>query len=134
MKDGDVAGLSMFRQSSAWIGIKRAGGASKVAMVSDLTMDGNWNTTGTGTEVASAAVSGGKIWLRVAADITPGANRQAQFSYSVDGSQFTPLGSKFTLNDTWNFFMGYRYAIFNYATQSLGGSVNVASFQVTAPN
>jgi beta-xylosidase len=134
MKDGDVAGLSMFRQSSAWIGIKRTAGASKVAMVDGLTMDGSWNTTATGTEVASASVSGGKIWLRVAADITPGANRQAKFSYSLDGSQFTPLGNGLTLNDTWNFFMGYRYAIFNYATQSLGGSINVASFQVTAPN
>jgi hypothetical protein len=29
--------------------------------------------------------------------------------------------------------MGYRYAIFNYATQSLGGSVTVDSFTMTTP-
>jgi hypothetical protein len=32
---------------------------------------------------------------------------------------------------TWQFFMGYRYAIFNYATQALGGEVTVSSFEVT---
>jgi hypothetical protein len=29
--------------------------------------------------------------------------------------------------------MGYRYAIFNYATQALGGSVSVASFTLATP-
>jgi hypothetical protein len=33
----------------------------------------------------------------------------------------------------WPFFTGYRFAIFNYATQTLGGSVKVSSFQLTAP-
>lgn len=133
MSEGDVAGLALLRDSSAWIGIKRANGANKVAMVNNLTMDTSWATTSTGTEVASASVTGGKIWLRVAADINPGANRQAHFSYSTNGTQFTPLGSAFTLTNSWQFFMGYRYAIFNYATAALGGSVKVSSFQMTAP-
>ena len=29
--------------------------------------------------------------------------------------------------------MGYRFGIFDYATQALGGSVKVASFEVTKP-
>jgi hypothetical protein len=29
--------------------------------------------------------------------------------------------------------MGYRYAIFNYATQALGGSVKVQSFELATP-
>ena len=57
------------RDSSAWIGIKRDSGATKVVMETGLTMDTNWNTTGTGSDAASASVSGGKIWLRIAADI-----------------------------------------------------------------
>jgi hypothetical protein len=51
-----------------------------VVMVNGLTMDSNWNTTGTGTEVASANVTGGRIWLRAAADIRPGASRPGTFS------------------------------------------------------
>jgi hypothetical protein len=133
MTNGDVAGLALLRQSSAWVGIKRANGANRVVMVSGLAMDSSWNTTATGSEDASASVSGGTIWLRVAVDIRPGANRQGRFSYSVDGSTFTPIGSAYTLNNQWQFFMGYRQAIFNYATTALGGAVTVKSFEVATP-
>ncbi|MEJ3747988.1 family 43 glycosylhydrolase [Actinomycetes bacterium KLBMP 9797] len=133
MANGDRAGLAMLRDSSAWIGVRRDNGATRVSMTNGLTMDGSWNTTGTGSEVAGAAISGGRIWLRVNADIRPGAGRQARFSYSTDGVTFTPLGSAFTLGNDWRFFMGYRYGIFNYATQALGGAVTVRSFNLTTP-
>jgi beta-xylosidase len=133
MRDGDRSGLAMLRDSSAWIGIKRDNGTTRVTMVNGLTMDGSWNTTGTGTEAASAGVSGGRIWLRAQADIRPGTGRQATFSYSTDGVTFTRLGPAFTLNNAWQFFMGYRYGIFNYATQGLGGAVTVRRFDLTTP-
>ncbi|MFK4265761.1 glycoside hydrolase family 43 protein [Streptomyces milbemycinicus] len=133
MRDGDRAGLALLRDSSAWIGLKRDGGTTRVVMVNGLTMDTNWNTTGTGTEAASAAVSGGRIWLRATADIRPGAARPGTFSYSTDGTTFTRLGPSFTMGNDWRFFMGYRYALFNYATQALGGSVRVARFELSTP-
>jgi beta-xylosidase len=133
MRDGDRAGLAMLRDSSAWIGVKRDNGATRVVMTNGLTMDGSWNTTGTGTENASAPISGGRIWLRANADIRPGSGRQARFSYSTDGVNFTSLGAGFTLNNAWQFFMGYRFAMFNYATQALGGSVTVRKFDLTTP-
>jgi beta-xylosidase len=133
MANGDRSGLAMLRQSSAWIGIKRDNNATRVVMTDGLTMDGSWNTTGTGTERASANVSGGRIWLRVKADIRPGSGRQALFSYSTDGTNFTSLGPAFTLNNAWQFFMGYRYGIFNHATQALGGAVTVRRFDLTTP-
>jgi beta-xylosidase len=133
MRDGDRAGLAMLRDSSAWIGIKRDNGATRVVLQNGLAMDGSWNTTNTGSEAASANVSGGRIWLRVAADIRPGSGRQARFSYSTDGTTFTSFGPAFTMNNAWQFFMGYRYGIFNYATTSLGGAVTVARFTLSAP-
>ncbi|MFF3332977.1 glycoside hydrolase 43 family protein [Streptomyces sp. NPDC002888] len=133
MRDGDRAGLAVLRDSSAWIGIKRDGGSTRVVMVNGLTMDSNWNTTGTGSEAASANVSGGRIWLRVNADIRPGSGRQARFSYSTNGTGFTSLGPAFTLGNNWTFFMGHRFAIFNHATQALGGAVNVRRFELAAP-
>ncbi|WP_433088646.1 family 43 glycosylhydrolase [Dactylosporangium sp. CA-052675] len=132
MADGDRSGLAMLRDSSAWIGVQRDNGSTRVTMVNGLTMDGSWNTTGTGSVAASAAVTGGRIWLRATADIRPGSGRQARFSYSTDGVTFTALGPAFTLNNAWQFFMGYRYAVFNYATRSLGGAVTVRSFTQTA--
>ncbi|TMR07988.1 glycoside hydrolase [Nonomuraea turkmeniaca] len=133
MANGDRAGLAMLRDQSAWIGVKRDNGVNRVVMTNGLTMNSSWQTTGTGTEAASANISGGRIWLRVNADIRPGSGRQARFSYSTDGSTFTSLGPAFTLNNAWQFFMGYRFGIFNYATQSLGGAVTVHRFDLTTP-
>ncbi|MEU4538122.1 family 43 glycosylhydrolase [Streptosporangium sp. NPDC023825] len=133
MANGDRSGLAMLRDQSAWIGVKRDNGVNRVVMTNGLTMNSSWATTGTGTEAASANISGGKIWLRVNADIRPGSGRQARFSYSTDGVNFTALGPAFTLNNAWQFFMGYRFGIFNYATQSLGGAVTVNRFDLTTP-
>jgi beta-xylosidase len=134
MADGDRAGLAMLRDRSAWIGVRKDDGVTRVSMTNGLTMSTNgWATTGTGTEAAGANVSGGRIWLRVDADIHPGSGRTATFSYSTDGTTFTTLGPPFTLNNDWQFFMGYRFGIFDYATTALGGSVTVNRFAVTTP-
>ena len=130
MKDGDRAGLAMFRDSSAWVGVARDGEKYSIVMRSKLTMGRGWTTTSTGQDIATVPFSGKKLWLRTAADIRPGADRTATFAYSTDGKTFTPIGEPFTLNNRWQFFMGYRYGIFNYATSALGGEVKVASFTV----
>jgi beta-xylosidase len=137
MKDGDRAGLALLRDSSAWVGVVRENGRLRVAMEDSLTMDEHWQTASTGKEVAGAPVSTRRIWLRATADtmanFKSGPDRTGAFAYSLDGKIFKPLGTPFVFTRDWHFFMGYRYAIFNYATQSLGGAVTVASFTVTAP-
>ncbi|KAL3424124.1 xylosidase glycosyl hydrolase [Phlyctema vagabunda] len=132
MADGDRAGLALLRDTSAWIGVQQNRGSFRVSMWSGLTMTSTWTTASTGFEVAGAAVTGGLMYLRIYADIEPGSGRQARFYYSTDGSAFTELGS-LVLNNAWQFFLGYRYAIFNHATAALGGSVSVSSFTVDTP-
>jgi hypothetical protein len=100
-------------------------------MVNGSTMDSNWNTTG--TEAASANVTGGRIWLRAAAATRPGRLPSGNLLHSTDGTNFTRLGPAFTMGDTWQFFMGCRFALTNYATQTLGGSVRIARFAPTTP-
>jgi len=133
MKDGDRAGLAMLRDDSAWVGVKRDGSLFRIVMEDRLTLNHRWETTGLGEEVASAPVAEKQIWLRASADIRPGPNRTARFSWSTDGHTFHPIGSSFVMDTDWHFFMGYRYAIFNYATKSLGGAVKVKSFTMTQP-
>ncbi|MER6345003.1 family 43 glycosylhydrolase [Streptomyces sp. NPDC001595] len=133
MRDGDRAGLALLRDSSACISLKRESGTTRLVMRNGITMDSDWNTTSGGTEVASANVSGGVVWLRANADIRPGSPRSGTFSYSTDGVNFTRLGPAFTMGNSWQFFMGYRFALFNYATQALGGSVRIPRFEVSAP-
>ncbi|RDW75479.1 glycoside hydrolase family 43 protein [Coleophoma cylindrospora] len=132
MVDGDQAGLALFRDSSAWIGIVRDAGVYSVVVLDDITMDESWNTATFGTEVARA---GGlpccQIWLRVYADIAPDGTHQGIFSYSVDGDDFVEIGGAFDMITNWTFFMGYRFGIFNHATISLGGSVFVEQFEIS---
>jgi hypothetical protein len=131
MKEGDIAGLAMLRDSSAWIGVIREKGAYKISVKSGLAMNLNWKTLDHGEIEQSSEIKPGKIWLRVAVDIRPGVKRTALFSFSTDGLTFRTLGQPFVLNDSWQFFMGYRFGVFNYATQSLGGMVAIESFQIS---
>jgi beta-xylosidase len=130
MANGDRAGLALFRDSSAWIGVVKDSGACRVVVVSGITMtDGTWTTSATGSYQATSNIAAtGKIWLRASADIRPGANGKGKFSYSLDGNTYTSLGSDFTFITNWTYFLGYRFAIFNYATSALGGTVTVSSF------
>ncbi|KFY44666.1 hypothetical protein V494_01371 [Pseudogymnoascus sp. VKM F-4513 (FW-928)] len=132
MADGDRAGVAALRDSSAWIGVLKDGDTTTLSMYSGLTMTSSWATSSTGSEVASADFSGTKVWLRIYADINVGTGKQAEFYYSTDGEAFTKMGS-LEMGNQWEFFIGYRYAVFNFATKALGGSVVVEEFTVDAP-
>ncbi|KAJ5905416.1 uncharacterized protein N7473_002332 [Penicillium subrubescens] len=138
MADGDRAGLALFRDSSAWIGIRKDGKTSTIVMRSNMTMNStdSWSTVGYGTDVASTqlhqAGNNRKIFLRIAGDFSSSGTRQAQFSYSTDGTHFTVLGQNFTMANDWQFFQAYRFAIFNYATKALGGSVGLKEFDLSS--
>ena len=137
MKDGDVTGLALFKSATAWIGLKKTGTTLKIVMVNGLTQDlSTFATTNTGTEIASADFTGTTIYLRAWADGRPtggGGTKQGKFSYSTDGTTFKSLGDALTLSTDWQYYPGYRFAIFNYATTALGGSVTVKSFTLTSP-
>ncbi|KAI1737917.1 glycoside hydrolase family 43 protein [Xylaria scruposa] len=128
MAEGDRAGLSLFRDQSAWIGVANNGGAVSVAMVTGINMNSDWTTKSAGSTVASTPVSKGKIYLQGTVNINPGTGRTGSFSYSLDGLAYKSLGTSLTLNSDWRFFMGYRWGIFNYATSALGGFVHITSF------
>lgn len=113
MAGGDRAGLSLFRDQSAWIGVVNNGGTFSVSMVIDINMNTDWTTKSTGSTAASTPISKGKIYLRGTVNINPGTGRTGSFSYSLDGLTYTALGSPLTLNNDWRFFMGYRWGIFN---------------------
>ena len=55
------------------------------------------------------------------------------FLYSTDNTSFDQLGPAFTMDNSWEHFIGYRFAIFNYATQALGGAITVPWFDVSTP-
>ncbi|KAF2401575.1 Arabinanase/levansucrase/invertase [Trichodelitschia bisporula] len=133
MRDGDRAGLALLRDSSAWIGVQKDGGEVRVVVVHGIEMDDKWRTAKMGSEVEAVPIQGGTVWLRLAADIRPGAGRAGIFSYSTDGRSWHTLGRPFVMKTAWQFFMGYRFAVFNFATKVLGGEVTVRRFELNMP-
>lgn len=136
MADGDRAGAVLFRDRAAYIGVRREGDASTLVMVEGLTLDeGTWDTTSEGTVAETGPVLGAdveEVWLRIEADITPAFELQEEratvFSYSLDGEEYTRLGPEFAMSNSWRYFTGYRFGVFNHATKELGGEVLVKSF------
>ena len=137
LKDGDRAGAVLFRDVAAYVGIHKSGSTSSLVMVDKLNLGTNWVTTSTGTVAATGPTLAGttkEVWLRIKADITPAFGtstvRTTTFEYSLDGTSFTQLGKPFSMTNTWEFFTGYRFGVFNFATKALGGRINVKSFNL----
>ena len=137
MADGDRAGAVLFRDQSAYVGVWRDGDSFGVVMVNGWVLsEGSWRSSGEGKVAAKGPAPEGNgtadIWLRIQADITPafGSSRQreAVFSYSTDGTTFTSLGPAFRLTNSYRYFTGFRYGVFNHATKKLGGEIKVKSF------
>ncbi|CAH0023930.1 unnamed protein product [Clonostachys rhizophaga] len=149
---GDTAGVALLRDDSAYIGVhKNEDGSLVLQLVGNITMADNgngWQTTSEGAELAQetagleAVASGeGDIWLRVTADVHPTfgvtpekGNNPAWFEYSTDGVEFKQLGSEWQLHNRWQFFMAFRFAVFNFAESALGGSLLVKEFALTIPS
>lgn len=54
----------------------------------------------------------------------------AEFYYSTDSKDWTKIGSDFKMRfDYRKLFMGTKFGIFNYATKSAGGYVDVDYFR-----
>lgn len=70
------------------------------------------------------------LWLRIEADFTNHKDC-AFFSFSEDGKIFRKVGKNFRMRfDYKRFFMGTRFAIFNYATKKTGGYIDVDNFDI----
>ncbi|KAI7142455.1 hypothetical protein KC352_g29282, partial [Hortaea werneckii] len=87
---GDIAGLSLFRDNAAYIGIQDG----TVFLQRDLALGEDWNTISTGTREATASAKDAScIWFRLHANVAPASDYLGTFSYSLDGWNFEQLGT-----------------------------------------
>ena len=70
-----------------------------------------------------------EVYFRIDADFRPGKDL-ATLYYSIDGDNWTKVLSDYKMIfDYTRFFMGSKFAIFNYATKKKGGYVDVDWFR-----
>jgi beta-xylosidase len=121
MKDGDVAGFAALQKNYGFVGVKMSGGARSIVMVNA--------GSGTPAEVASVPLSQPTVHLKVGMDFRDRADR-ARFYYSLDGKQWQAIGDVLKMRYTIPHFMGYRFALFHYATETTGGVVDFDYFRI----
>jgi beta-xylosidase len=121
MKDGDFAGLGALQKKYGFVGVKKVGSVKSIVMVSA--------ETDRPEEVASVPLEQNVVHLRLDCEYRNRADR-AEFFYSLDGEQWTSIGSPLKMAYTLPHFMGYRFALFNFATKTAGGHVDFDDFRV----
>ncbi len=137
MKDGDCAGFSAFNGDSGVLTLKKKGKKVTLEMSEQKVSLTDREKAVTNVDdklVESVALSSKnqKIWLRIDGDFQPRHNDASNFFYSLDGQEWTQIGSKNyrCVFDYRRFFMGSKFAIFNYATKKEGGYIDVDDFKV----
>jgi len=121
MQDGDVAGLGALQKNYGFVAVKMSGTSKSVVMVNA--------SSGTANEVESVPLNRDKIYLRIACDFKNKIDR-AYFYYSLDGYKWNVIGNTLKMSYTLPHFMGYRFALFNYATIATGGYVDFDYFRI----
>jgi hypothetical protein len=147
LANGDKAGIAIIRGLSRYLAVSKSNdGSVSLSLVNGVLLDeldGSWQSVSEGEQDASVTdgftgVADGSldIWLRLTADLTPTfgggdvSRNTATFEYSTDGETFLAIGDAQALHNNWEFFMAFRFAVFNFATSALGGSVVAKSFDL----
>ena len=81
LKTGDVAGLALLNSPYAWIGLLRDDNGYAIAQYDHIT-----------GKTVREPVASPHVWLRVHSNFD---TEISQFSYSLNGKEFTPLGPEF---------------------------------------
>lgn len=132
MLDGDVAGFSAFNGDAGLLSISINDNKKYLSMVTNSVHLDNRTKAVTGVDVdvvERVEIENDMVYLRIDADFK--LNRDlATFYYSFDNENWTAFGPEFKMIfDYRRFFMGSKFAIFNYATEQIGGFVDVDFFE-----
>ena len=122
MKDGDRAGLGLLQKNYGLIGVKKKGKEYVVYVINA--------GTGIPEEMELIKTRKAKIYLKADCDFT-NMKDSADFFYSFNGKDWIKAGTSLKMSYTLPHFMGYRYALFNYATKETGGWVDFDYYRIS---
>ncbi|MEQ1798969.1 MAG: glycoside hydrolase 43 family protein [Lacibacter sp.] len=122
MKDGDFAGLGLLQKNYGLAGVRVNGNSKAIVMINA--------SSGKGEEVATIPLNQTTVYFKAECDFTDKKDI-ANFFFSLDGYNWTPLGTPLKMAYTIPQFIGYRFALFNYATKNTGGFADFDYFHIT---
>ena len=122
MKDGDCAGLGLLQKNYGIVGVKANATSKSVVIISAA--------TGKPEEAAIIPRAQNKVYFKVECNFTDKKD-VANFFYSLDGKTWNRIGAELKMTYTLPHFMGYRFALFNFATKNPGGSTDFDFFRIS---
>ena len=121
LQPGDIAGLALLNMPCAWIGIVRTGNGAVL----------RWYDQATNATI-DRRLPGDRVTLRATGDYDADL---ARLSFSVDGQDFTPVGTEIRLPFQLKTFQGVRYALFAFNTAGReGGYADFHAFRIVEPH
>lgn len=133
MKNGDIAGLSAFNGHSGLLSVIKNNNTYKLQLSTEKVNFANEERVIESVEkevIAEKEFSGSTVYLRIDCNFNLHKDL-ASFSYSFDNITWHKIGNDIKmLFDHTRFFMGSKFAIYNYATESTGGYIDVNNFEL----
>ena len=122
MKDGDFAGLGILQKNYGLLGLSIEGNTRYIVAID----------AGTGQPIERQRVplDGHKVYFKIDCDFSQKRDL-ASFFYSLDGKDWKAIGKPMKMAYTIPHFMGYRFALFNYAKKQTGGSADFDYFHIS---
>lgn len=135
MRDGDVAGFSAFNGDAGNLSVIRNGRKTFLVMsVDEVELDNKNGKKVLGVKTdkkEQVEIDQNMIYLRIDCNFYENGQHKdiATFYYSLDNKKWARIGTEFKMRfDYMKLFMGTRFAIFNYATKTVGGQIDVDYF------
>lgn len=114
LADGDRAGICIFQDPYAQIGVEKKNGEYKIYWRQDA-LDGA--AASTKEQYASATVTD-IVYLRASFNYN---TSKTKFYYSLDNKTWSAFGGETSMGFNLSVFVGARFGLFCYATSALGG-------------
>lgn len=114
LAEGDRAGICIFQDPYAQIGVEKKNGECKIYWREDA-LDGAADKTK--EKYASVTVKD-TVYLRASFNYS---TSKTKFYYSLDNKTWTALGSETSMSFNLSVFVGARFGLFCYATSAMGG-------------
>ena len=138
MKNGDIAGLIALQNKYGYVGVKKEDGKNSIVMVeSKLDIEGEDEKQGvlayndlstTSKIIEQVPIDQENVHFRIDCDFD---TDKAYFYYSLNGKEWQHIGKPLQMIYTFTkHFMGYRFGLFNYATQEAGGYVDFDYYRI----
>ncbi len=121
LQQGDTAGLIALQRKYGYVGVRKTSEGFSIVMESA--------SSDSPVLVEAVPLEKKSVYLKVECDFRDRTDK-AYFYYSLDGKKWIRIGEALQMAYTLPHFMGYRFGLFNYATESVGGYADFDFFHI----